>query len=244
MFFHEEDLTEIEKRRAEWEEKVLKKQLARFGVTEAPQKYYTPLDVRDFDFVKDVGFPGQYPYTAGKYASLPPGVTPAIGGGHSASGGGLVRAGRYSGYATAEDTRDYYKMMISHGQTPGVNLAFDLPTQGGYDSDAPEARGEVGKTGVAIDTLRDFEVLYEPFAGDTNLDRINSAWTINPMANIILAMYIALAKKRGIPIEKLNCTPQNNILKECVSRGTQIFPLKHAMRMTRDTIVFGAEQMP
>lgn len=247
MFFCEDELKEIEKRRTDWEEKVLKKQLARFGVTDvaqSPQKYYTPLDVKDFDFLRDVGFPGQFPYTAGKYASLPPGAAPAVGGGHSSSGGGLVRAGRYSGYGTAEDTRDYYKFMIARGQRPGVNLAFDLPTQCGYDSDAPEARGEVGKTGVAIDTLRDIEVIYEPFVGDAELDKINSAWTINPMANIILAMYIALAKKRGVPIEKLNCTPQNDILKEVVSRGTQIFPLKHGMRMTRDTIVFGAKEMP
>ena len=235
---------EIEKRRAEWEEKILKKQLARFGVTESPQKFYTPLDIKDHDFLKDVGFPGQYPFTAGKYASLPPGVAPAVGGGHASAGGGLVRAGRYSGYGTAEDTRDYYKFMIARGRVPGINLAFDLPTQCGYDSDAPEARGEVGKTGVAIDTLRDFEVLYEPFTGEADLDRINSAWTINPLANVILAMYIALAKKRDIPITKLNCTPQNDILKECVSRGTHIFPLKHAMRLIRDTIVFGADEMP
>jgi len=244
MFFREEDLNEIEKWRAEWEEKVQKKQIARFGITEPWQKYFTPLDVKDFDYLRDVGFPGQYPYTAGKYASLAPGAAPAVGGGHSSAGGGLVRAGRYSGYATAEDTRDYYKMMISHGQVPGVNLAFDLPTQCGFDSDAPEARGEVGKTGVAIDTLRDIEVLYEPFTGNAELDKINSAWTINPMANIMVAMYIALAKKRGVPITKLNCTPQNDILKECVSRGTHIFPLKHGMRMTRDTIVFGAQEMP
>ncbi|MFO7773122.1 MAG: methylmalonyl-CoA mutase family protein [Dehalococcoidia bacterium] len=241
---NKEMLEEIERRRAEWEEKVLKKQLARFGVTESPQKFYTPLDVKDYDFLRDVGFPGQYPFTAGKYASLPPGVAPAVGGGHASAGGGLVRAGRYSGYGTAEDTRDYYKFMISRGRVPGINLAFDLPTQCGYDSDAPEARGEVGRTGVAIDSLRDFEVLYEPFTGEADLDKINSAWTINPMANVILAMYIALAKKRGIPITKLNCTPQNDILKECVSRGTHIFPLGPAMRMTRDTIVFGAEEMP
>lgn len=239
-----EMLEKIEKWRAEWEEKVLKKQLARFGVTESPQKFYTPLDIKGHDFLKDVGFPGQYPFTAGKYASLPPGVAPAVGGGHASAGGGLVRAGRYSGYGTAEDTRDYYKFMIDRGRVPGINLAFDLPTQCGYDSDAPEARGEVGKTGVAIDTLRDFEVLYEPFTGEADLDKINSAWTINPLANVILAMYIALAKKRGIPISKLNCTPQNDILKECVSRGTHIFPLKHAMRLIRDTIVFGAKEMP
>ncbi len=242
--FSSEDLKEITKQRAEWEEKVLNKQLARFGVTESPQKFYTPLDVKGYDFLKDVGFPGQYPYTAGKYASLAPGAAPAVGGGHASAGGGLVRAGRYSGYGTAEDTRDYYKFMIAHGRVPGINLAFDLPTQCGYDSDAPEARGEVGKSGVAIDTLRDFEVLYEPFAGESDLDGINSAWTINPLANVILAMYIALAKKRGIPISKLNCTPQNDILKECVSRGTHIFPLKHAMRLTRDTIVFGTKEMP
>jgi len=239
-----ENLEEIRKRKAEWEEKVVKKQLARFGVRESPQKFYTPLDIKDSDFLRNVGFPGQYPYTAGKYASLPPGASPSVGGGHSSVGGGLARAGRYSGYGTAEDTRDYYKFMIAHGQVPGVNLAFDLPTQCGYDSDAPEARGEVGKTGVAIDTLRDFEVLYEPFTGNADLGRINSAWTINPLANVILAMYVALAKKKGIPISKLNCTPQNDILKECVSRGTHIFPLKPAMRMIRDTIVFGTTEMP
>ena len=242
--FDKEMLEEIEKRRAEWEEKVLKKQLARFGVAESPQKFYTPLDVEDYDFLTDVGFPGQYPFTAGKYASLPPGAAPAVGGGHASAGGGLVRAGRYSGYGTAEDTREYYKFMISRGRVPGINLAFDLPTQCGYDSDAPEARGEVGKTGVAIDSLRDFEVLYEPFTREADLDKINSAWTINPLANVILAMYIALAKKRGISITKLNCTPQNDILKECVSRGTHIFPLRPAMRLTRDTIVFGAKEMP
>lgn len=243
MSFNEDELKEIAKKRSEWEEKVLKKQLARFGVKESPQKYYTPLDTQGYNFLKDVGFPGQYPFTAGKYASLAPGVQPAVGGGHASSGGGLIRAGRYSGYGTAEDTRDYYKYMIDIGRVPGINLAFDLPTQCGYDSDAPEARGEVGKTGVAIDTLRDFEVIYEPFTGKADLDKINSAWTINPMANIIVAMYVALAKKRGIPINKLNCTPQNDILKECVSRGTHIFPLKHAMRLTRDTIVFSVKQM-
>lgn len=134
-------LEEIEKRRDEWEEKVLKKQLARFGVTESPQKFYTPLDVKDHDFLRDVGFPGQYPFTAGKYASLPPGAEPAVGGGHASAGGGLVRAGRYSGYGTAEDTRDYYKFMIAHGRVPGINLAFDLPTRVGMIL-TPRKQGE------------------------------------------------------------------------------------------------------
>jgi methylmalonyl-CoA mutase N-terminal domain/subunit len=242
--FSEEELEEIEKKRKEWEEGPLKQTLKRFGVSESITEFYTPSDVKKFDFLKDIGFPGQYPYTAGKYPSQPPGAAPAVGGGHSLAGGGLVRAGRYSGYGTAADTAEYYKTMISYGRTPGVNLALDLPTQCGYDSDAPEARGEVGKTGVSIDTLRDWEVLYEPFKDGSDLDKINSAWTINPEANTLVALYIALAKKRGIPINKLRCTPQNDNLKEYDSRGTPIWPVKPQMRLTRDTIIWAAKEMP
>ncbi|MCD6567712.1 MAG: methylmalonyl-CoA mutase [Dehalococcoidia bacterium] len=242
--FSGEELKEIEKKRQEWEEGTLKKTLQRFKTTESPNAFYSPLDVKKFDFSNDVGFPGDYPYTAGKYACQAPGAGPAVGGGHSLSGGGLVRAGRYSGYGTAADTAEYYSTMISYGRAPGLNLALDLPTQCGYDSDAPEARGEVGKTGVAIDTFRDWEILYEPFRGIAEIDKINSAWTINPEANTLVAMYVALAKKRGVPINKLRCTPQNDNLKEYVSRGTQIWPVKHQMRLTRDTIVWAATEMP
>jgi len=242
--FDRESLEKIERQRKSWEQGELKQSLKRFGLTKSPNQFYTPLDIREYDFIRDVGFPGQYPFTAGKYATQVPGSEPVRGGGHVPSGGGLIRAGRYSGYGTAEDSRDYYKYMISRGQTSGPNLAFDLPTQCGLDPDYPMARGEVGRTGVAVSTLRDFEVLYEAFVGEHDLDKIHSAFTVNPLANIILAMYIALAEKRGIPLNKIRCTPQNDILKEAVARGTQFFPLKHSMRMTRDTIVYGAKHMP
>lgn len=242
--FDKEGLPEIERRRKEWEEKILKPQLKKFGVTESPNEYFTPLDIKNHDFLRDIGFPGEYPFTAGKYPTQVPGSGPVKGGGHQSGGGGLVRAGRYSGYGTAADTRDYYKMMIARGATGGPNLAFDLPTQIGLDSDNPRAKGEVGGTGVCIDSLKDFETIYETFVGDMDLDKIHSAWTINPLANIIVAMYCALAEKRGIPLNKLRCTPQNDILKEVVARGTHIFPLKHAMRLTRDTIQFSVTYMP
>jgi len=150
----------------------------------------------------------------------------------------------YSGYGTAEDSRDFYQAMQARGWTGGPNIAFDLPTQCGYDSDDPMARGEVGKVGVAIDTLRDFEVIYEAFTGDREMDKIASNFTINAPANIILAMYFVLAEKRGVPLEKLVATPQNDILKEIVARGTYIFPIRPSMRMTRDSIVFCAEHTP
>jgi methylmalonyl-CoA mutase N-terminal domain/subunit len=242
--FNRESLERIEKQRKSWEENRLAQSLKRFGLTRSPNQFYTPLDIREHDFLRDVGFPGRYPFTAGRYPTQVPGSEPVRGGGHVPSGGGLIRAGRYSGYGTAEDSRDYYKYMISRGQTSGPNLAFDLPTQCGLDPDDPMAKGEVGRVGVAISTLRDMEILYEAFVGDNDLDKIHSAYTINPLANVILAMYIALAEKRGIPLSKIRCTPQNDILKEAVARGTQIFPLKHSMRMTRDTIVYGANYMP
>jgi methylmalonyl-CoA mutase N-terminal domain/subunit len=242
--FDEKSLAEIEKRRTEWEEKILNPQLKKFRVGESPNEYFTPLDIKHSNFLEHVGFPGEYPFTAGKYPTQVPGSGPVKGGGHQSGGGGLVRAGRYSGYGTAADTRDYYTMMIERGATAGPNLAFDLPTQCGLDSDDPQAKGEVGGTGVCVDSLRDFETIYEAFVGNLDLDKIHSAWTINPMANIIVAMYCGLAEKRGIPWNKLRCTPQNDILKEVVARGTHIFPLKHAMRLTRDTIQFCVTDMP
>ncbi|MFC1957734.1 methylmalonyl-CoA mutase [Chloroflexota bacterium] len=242
--FDRQKLEEIEKRKREWEEGSLKKSLDQFGIKESPNEFYTPLDIKDHDFLDKEGFPGEYPFTADVYPSAAPGTTHIAGGGHLMAGAGLVRAGQYSGYGIPEDTRDYYESEITRGRKQGPNQAFDLPTQIGYDSDHPLARGEVGKVGVAVDSLRDMEVIYEAFAGDMNLDKIASNWTINAPANIILAMYIALAEKRGIPQEKLRGTPQNDILKEFVSRGTYIFPIKPSMRMVRDTITYCTEHMP
>ena len=245
MLFNKEELERIKEARKEWEEGPVKKALERFGAAESPARFYTPLDVENFDFLEKVGFPGAPPYTAGQYA------VPAISyswsrGGTSGMGAGVKRrAGRYTGYGTPEDTRDYYKEALARGyHAGGPNLAFDLPTQTGRDSDDEFSEGEVGKTGVAIDTLRDFEVIYEAFTGDMDLDKIASNWTINGSTNIILAMYVALAEKRGIPLSVLRATPQNDILKEFVARGTQIFPVKHSMRMTRDTITYCTEHLP
>ena len=239
-----EKLDEIERRRKNWEETILKPAMARLGQKEASTKFYAPLDVKDHDFLENVGFPGEYPFTAGIYPTRV-GGRPSIGGAqYGEVAPTLVRAGRYAGYGTAEDTRDYYKVMVSRGQEVGPNLAFDLPTQCGYDSDDPRAVGEVGMTGVAVSTLRDFEVIYEAFTGDMDLDKIATNWTINAPANVIIAMYVALAEKRGIPPSKLRGTPQNDILKEYVARGTYIFPPKHGMRMMRDSIVYCTKNMP
>lgn len=238
-------LAEIEMRKKEWEETTLKKGLERFGLKECPQKFYTPLDVKDHDFLEKVGFPGEYPFTAGIYPATMVGMASAVmGRGEAAAGVEVRRAGMYSGYGTAEDSRDFYRAMQERGWTGGPNLAFDLPTQCGYDSDDPVARGEVGKVGVAVDTLRDFEVIYEAFTDGKDLDKIASNFTINAPANIILAMYFALAEKRGVPLESLVATPQNDILKEILARGTYIFPIKPSMRMVRDSIVYCTEHAP
>ncbi len=234
----------IREARKHWEEGTLKRGLERLGLEEPPVAYYTPADLEGHDFLEDVGFPGEFPFTAGRHAV--PLHVPMWGRGKQLGGGKTIRhAFGYSGYGTAEDMRDFYLARgKTHARGGGPNIAFDLPTQTGYDSDDELAEGEVGRVGVAIDTLRDFEVIYEAFTGEMDLDKIASNWTINATANIILAMYIALAEKRGIPIEKLRGTPQNDILKEFVARGTQIFPVRHSMRMVRDTITFCTERMP
>jgi methylmalonyl-CoA mutase N-terminal domain/subunit len=231
----------IRQKRREWKERVLRPSLERFSLKESPSKFYSPADIADFDFLTDVGFPGEYPFTAGTYAMSPYIPAPRRG---LPEASGLVRAATYSGYGTAEDTRDYYTEMQRLGQRRGPNLAFDLPTQCGYDSDSPIVRGDVGKTGVAIDTLRDFEVIYEPFKDSLELDRIASNFTINAPCNVIMAMYFALAAKRGIGLDKIRATPQNDILKEFVARGTYIFPPKQSMRMFRDSLVFFVKHCP
>ncbi|RJP23296.1 MAG: methylmalonyl-CoA mutase [Candidatus Abyssobacteria bacterium SURF_5] len=241
----EERKEEIKKKEQEWKAACVEKALKRFPLlSECPSRFYTPLDMKDdFDFIEKVGFPGQYPFTAGAYPFDPmaglskfAAIAPA--------GAATTRAALYSGYGKPEDTRDYYKSLIDRGGKQGPNLAMDLPTQCGYDSDNSLVAGEVGKVGVSIDTLRDLEVIYEPYQGDLNLDRIASNFTINAPAIYLIAMYAALAEKRGVPLNKLRATPQNDILKEYIARGTYIFPPKPAMRLFRDTLVFINEHMP
>jgi len=146
---------------------------------------------------------------------------------------------QYAGFGTAEETNQRYRYLLEQGQT-GLSVAFDLPTQIGYDSDHPLARGEVGKVGVAIDSLRDMEVLFQ----DIPLDRVSTSMTINATAPALLAMYIALGKKQGVKPADLNGTTQNDILKEYIARGTYIFPPHPSMRLTTDIFAYCAEQVP
>jgi len=234
MLFNEEELQRIAMAKQEWEEGLLKQQLERFGIEEPSSKTYTPLDLRDWNFLEKVGFPGQYPFTSMEYPTPLPERPQAT------SGVTRFIAGAYAGYGTVEDTRDLWQ---TQGRR-GANVAFDLPTQCGYDSDDPVSLGEVGKVGIAVDTLRDFEVLYEFLDGVTTMDQSASNFTINAPCNIILAMYIAVAEKKGVDPAKLRGTPQNDILKEYVARGTYIFPPEPSMRMVRDTITYCTRNLP
>ena len=233
MLFNEEDFKRISKAKQDWEEGLLKQQLEKFGMEQPPSKTCTPLDLKDWDFLEKVGFPGQYPFTSMEYPTPLP---------ERPRRGGVTRfiAGAYAGYGTVEDTRDLWQ---TQGRR-GANVAFDLPTQCGYDSDDPAALGEVGKVGIAVDTLRDFEVLYEFLDGVTTMDKSASNFTINAPCNIILAMYIAVAEKKGVNPSNLRGTPQNDILKEFIARGTYIFPPEPSMRMIRDTITYCTKNLP
>lgn len=235
--------TDIGDARERWEAETLAPALERLSLAAAPDRFYGPDDLGAFDFLADVGFPGQFPYTAGVYP------TEAMRSGAKGSGtipqaSGFARAGRYSGYGAPEDTADHYRAMIASGKRSGPNLAFDLPTQCGYDSDASMAAGEVGRTGVAIDSMDDFRTIYEPFVGDLALDRVASNWTINAPANVIVAMYFLLAVERGIDPRRLRATPQNDVLKEFVARGTYIYPPRESLRLTRDIFLFATERLP
>jgi methylmalonyl-CoA mutase N-terminal domain/subunit len=182
---------------------------------------YAPedLDRIGFEYEKDVADPGQYPYTRGIH---PLGYR---------SRAWTTR--QYTGFGTPEETNERFKLMISHGQT-GLNVAFDLPTQMGYDSDDPMSDGEVGRVGMAVDTLRDFEIAFR----DIKLDKIGAGLTINAVASIMLAMYQAVAEKYGYGANVISATPQNDILKEMVGRGAWIFPVEPAVKLIGDTIEY------
>jgi methylmalonyl-CoA mutase N-terminal domain/subunit len=229
--------------RTRWEQEVLAPAARRFELERPADRFYGPDDVPDFDFLRDVGFPGEYPFTAGPYPTQPF-AAGARGTGLIPQGKGLARAGRYSGYGTAEDTAAYYALMIRNGQRAGPNVAFDLPTQCGYDSDDPNALGEVGRAGVAIDSFEDFRALYEPFQGEMEIDKVGSNWTINAPAVVIVAMYYLLAQERGVDPTRLRGTPQNDILKEFIARGTYIFPPRPSMRLVRDLFLFTTTHLP
>ncbi len=183
------------------------------------KRLHTPLDISDLDYCNDLGFPGEFPFTRG--------VQPTM------YRGRLWTMRQYAGFATAEETNKRYKFLLAQGQT-GLSVAFDLPTQIGYDSDHPLAEGEVGKVGVAIDTLKDMEILFDGIP----LDKVSTSMTINSTAAILLAMYIAVAEKQGVKSNVLQGTIQNDILKEYAARGTYIFPPQESMRIVTDIFAF------
>ena len=187
-------------------------------------RLYTPLDSRELDYLSGLGFPGEYPFTRG--------VQPTM------YRGRYWTMRQYAGFASAEESNRRYKFLLEQGQT-GLSVAFDLPTQIGYDSDHEMAMGEVGKVGVAIDSLRDMETLFDSIP----LEKVSTSMTINAPASILLAMYIAVADQQGIPSEKLRGTIQNDILKEYSSRGTYIFPPKPSMRIMTDIFSYCAEKV-
>lgn len=186
---------------------------------------YTPLDLEGFDYERDLGFPGEYPYTRG--------VQPTM------YRGRLWTMRMYAGFSTAEESNKRYKYLIANGGT-GLSVAFDLPTQIGYDSDDKMAAGEVGKVGVAIDSLYDMERLFDGI----DLGKVSTSMTINAPASILLAMYIAVAEKQGVPATALRGTIQNDILKEYAARGTYIFPVKPSMRLITDIFEYCSANVP
>ncbi|OIP27806.1 MAG: methylmalonyl-CoA mutase [Chloroflexi bacterium CG_4_9_14_3_um_filter_45_9] len=186
---------------------------------------YTSEDLTGFDYLEDSGYPGEYPFTRGVQPNM--------------YRGRIWTMRQYAGFGSAEETNQRYRYLLQEGQS-GLSVAFDLPTQIGYDSDHPLARGEVGKVGVAVNSLQDMEIIFDGIS----LDRISTSMTINATCAPILAMYIAVAKKQGLALDKLDGTTQNDILKEYIARGTYIFPPKPSIRLIADTAAYCSKYLP
>jgi methylmalonyl-CoA mutase N-terminal domain/subunit len=224
----------IRKALLQWEEGPVKRTVSRFPERRARfetlsdirvKRLYTPLDTLEIDYEKQLGFPGMYPFTRG--------VQPTM------YRGRFWTMRQYSGFGTAKETNERFRFLLEEGQT-GLSVAFDLPTQIGYDSDHPLAKGEVGKVGVAINSLADMEILFDSIP----LDKVSTSMTINAPAAVLLAMYIAVAEKQRVTMDKLRGTIQNDILKEYVARGTWIFGPAPSMRLITDTFCYCSENMP
>jgi len=233
--FDKEKLAKIQEEEKRWEETTVKKFIERRP--ERKEKFmtddgfeikrvYTPTDLgEDWDYMGELGFPGEYPFTRGVYATM--------------YRGRFWTMRQYAGFGTAEESNRRYKYLLEQGQT-GLSVAFDLPTQIGYDSDHPMSEGEVGKVGVAIDSLWDMKILFDGIP----LDKVSTSMTINSTAANLLAMYILVAEEQGVTPDKLRGTVQNDILKEYIARGTYIFPPVPSMRLTTDIIMYCAEHVP
>ncbi len=223
------ELEKIRRSQEEWQEKAgaAKEREGLFTTTSGVpvQQVYTPLDAAGLDYASEVGMPGQYPFTRGVH---PTGYR-----------GRLWTMRQYAGFGSAEQSNQRYRYLLEQGQT-GLSVAFDLPTQMGYDSDHPMAQGEVGKVGVPIDTLADMEALFQ----DIPLEQVTTSMTINATASILLALYVTLAKRQGADLTKLGGTIQNDILKEYIARGTYIYPPRPSMRLITDTFKYCAEDLP
>jgi methylmalonyl-CoA mutase N-terminal domain/subunit len=189
------------------------------------KELYTPADLDGFDYSKELGFPGEYPFTRGIHPSM--------------YRGRLWTMRQFSGFGTAEDTNSRYKYLLAHGQT-GLSVAFHLPTLMGIDSDHPLAEGEIGKCGVAIDSLADMEILFDGIP----LDKISTSMTINPPAAVLWAMYIAVAEKQGVSPKIISGTIQNDILKEYIAQKTFVFPPEPSMKLIVDTFEYGSKEVP
>ncbi|MCU0589158.1 MAG: methylmalonyl-CoA mutase family protein [Syntrophobacteraceae bacterium] len=189
------------------------------------ERLYTPLDMAGLDYEKDLGFPGEYPFTRG--------VQPTM------YRGRFWTMRQYAGFGSARESNARYRYLLDQGQT-GLSVAFDLPTQAGYDSDHPLSMGEVGKVGVAIDSIEDMRVLFDSIP----LDKVTTSMTINAPATVLLAMYLAIAEEQGVSYDKVGGTVQNDILKEITVRGQYIYPPKPSMRLTVDLIDYCFKSVP
>jgi len=232
--FDKQKLASTLKEKKRWEKRTVAKTLEKFPerlkefttVSGMPiERLYTPMDVEGLDYVRDLGFPGEFPFTRGVY---PTGYR-----------GRLWTMRQYAGFGTAEESNQRYKYLLEQGQT-GLSVAFDLPTQVGYDSDHPLAEGEVGKAGVPVSSLKDMEVLF----GGIPLGKVSTSMTINATAPQVLAMYFGIAEKQGVALNNVRGTVQNDILKEYVARGTYIYPPEPSMRLVTDIIEYCFKNAP
>lgn len=233
MYDHDK-LEQLRRALQEWEQSCLQPTLTSMPErqpafittsSEPVERLYTPLDLPDFDYLQDLGFPGEYPFTRGVHPTM-----------HR---GRLWTMRMFAGFGTAEETNARFKYLLQQGQT-GLSIAYDLPTLMGHDTDAPEALGEFGKCGVAVSSLKDMEILLEGIP----LDKVSTSMTINSPAAIIWAMYIAAAEKQGVRPDQLRGTTQNDILKEYIAQKEYIFPPEPSMRLVIDTIEYGTTSVP
>jgi methylmalonyl-CoA mutase, N-terminal domain len=228
-----DDARDLERELERWNATTLKPSLERGGERQAEfhttstmtERLYTPVDTSEIDYDRDIGMPGEYPYTRG--------VQPTM------YRGRLWTMRQYAGFGTATESNERFKFLLSQGQT-GLSVAFDLPTQIGLDSDDPKADAEIGQVGVAIDSLADME---EMFAG-IPLDRVSTSMTINAPAAVLVAMYMVVAEKQGVPSADVMGTAQNDVLKEYVARGTYIYPPRESLRLAADLITYCARYAP